>query len=148
LIAIILSVLIVLMNKRTGKFGLLQIALGILLWYTIYQSGVHSTIAGVVFAFLVPRDKVKTYEHALYRPVYFLIVPIFALANTAIEIAPNFSETVSSTLSIGIILGLVIGKPLGIFGASFLIVRNSKVELPLGINWSHIIGIGLLGGIG
>ena len=148
LMTLIVIVLIVLLNRRTKKFGRSQIGLSVLLWYAILQSGIHPTIAGVIFAFLVPGDKVRTYEHALLKPVYFIIIPIFALANTAIELAPNVVETAGSNVSIGIILGMLIGKPLGIFGATFLLVRNSKVELPLGISWSHIIGIGLLAGIG
>jgi NhaA family Na+:H+ antiporter len=146
-IAVLAIVLIILVNRKR-KFGWPQFALGLVLWYAFYNSGIHPTIAGVIFAFLVPKDLIKGYEHALYRPVNFIILPIFALANTAIIIPSHFADSLSSRISIGIILGLLVGKPLGIFGATFMLTRSSKVDLPLGIHWSHMIGIGLLAGIG
>jgi Na+:H+ antiporter, NhaA family len=147
-LAAILAIVFIVLVNRKRKFGWVQWILGLLLWYFFYNSGIHPTIGGIIFAMLVPKDLVKSYEHALFRPVYFIIVPIFALANTAIIIPPQFGELIGSSLSFGIILGLVIGKPLGIFGATFMLTRNSKIDLPLGIHWSHIIGVGLLAGIG
>ena len=147
LVALVAIVLIILINRRR-KFGWPQIGLAAVLWYAFYNSGIHPTIAGVIFAFLLPRELIKSYEHALHRPVYFIIVPIFALANAAIFIPSHFAESLGSSLSIGIILGLLVGKPLGIFGATFMLTRSSKIDLPLGIHWSHMIGIGLLAGIG
>ncbi len=139
---------IIYLNAKKIKFGWAQALLGIFLWYSVLNSGIHATVAGVVFAFLVPDSLVSEYEHKFYRPVYFLIVPLFALANTAIVFPSNISQTLTSKLSLGIILGLLIGKPAGIFAASYTLVKRTKASLPMGINWSHIIGIGLLAGIG
>jgi NhaA family Na+:H+ antiporter len=148
LLAAVLAIVFIIFISRQRKFGWPQWALGALLWYSFYNSGIHPTMAGIIFAILVPKDLVKVYEHVLYRPVYFIIIPIFALANTAITIPSQFGEMIGSGLSYGIILGLLIGKPLGIFGATFMLTRNSKVQLPLGIHWSHVIGVGILAGIG
>ena len=136
------------MNSRSVKFGMLHIILGILLWYFVYNSGIHSTVAGVIFAFLIPKDLLTTLEHKLHTFVNFMIIPVFALANTAIILPDDVSGALNSSLSWGIILGLFLGKPLGIFISSFYFVKRKYIELPADINWKHIIGAGFLAGIG
>jgi NhaA family Na+:H+ antiporter len=86
--------------------------------------------------------------HFLHKPVTFVILPIFALANTAIHFNGNILDSLREPLAIGIILGLVIGKPLGIFVFSWLAVKFRISSLPDGLNWTSLLGVGMLAGIG
>ena len=148
LLAGIIIGLVYFMNNRGVKFGFFHIVLGTLLWYCIYNSGIHSTVVGVIFAFLIPKNMLSILEHKLHTIVNFIIIPIFALANTAILLPADISGALNSSLSWGIILGLFLGKPLGIFLSCYLIVKRKYAELPSDINWQHIIGAGFLAGIG
>ncbi|MDZ7900389.1 MAG: Na+/H+ antiporter NhaA [Arcicella sp.] len=127
---------------------------GVAMWYFMLHSGVHATITGVLLAFAVPfgnGDEKSTsfiLQHFLHRPVAFIILPIFALANTAIVFSGNISETLTENYSIGIALGLIVGKPLGIFVLTFLAVTMGLCKLPTDLNWKSIFGVALLGGIG
>jgi NhaA family Na+:H+ antiporter len=124
------------------------------LWYCMLNSGVHATIAGVLAAFAIPfgdgSEKSPSYilQHALHKPVAFIIVPIFALANTAIIFEPNWMDGFASTVSYGIIGGLVLGKPIGIMIFAYLAVAVGIASLPKGLKWKHILGTGMLAGIG
>ncbi|MFA9188242.1 Na+/H+ antiporter NhaA [Flavobacterium sp. FBOR7N2.3] len=127
---------------------------GVIMWYFMLNSGVHATITGVLLAFVIPfEDGSKSsisykLQHFLHKPVAFIILPIFALANTAIVLGSDIVETLSLDYSKGIMLGLVIGKPLGIALFSFLAVSIGLCKLPKGLNWKKVIGVGFLGGIG
>jgi Na+:H+ antiporter, NhaA family len=121
---------------------------GLLLWFFILKSGVHATIAGVLLAMTIPLEEVDDLEHALYRPVNYIIMPIFALANTGIVLSGDLSLVVLSPLSLGIIFGLYLGKPLGIVSCAFVLVKAGWAELPAGLRWRHIIGLGFTAGIG
>ena len=124
------------------------------MWYCMLHSGIHATIAGVLAAFAIPfgdgGKKSPSYilQHLLHKPVAFIIVPLFALANTAIIIPSNWIEGLQSGMSIGIITGLLIGKPLGILMFTSLAVLFGITSLPKGLQWKHIAGTGLLAGIG
>lgn len=129
---------------------------GALMWFLMFKSGVHATIAGVLLAFAIPfsakaEDEASPshrLERSLHRPVAFVILPIFALANTAIVINSGWQQDLLSTNSAGIIGGLILGKPLGITLLSFIAVAIGVCRLPADTNWRHIFGAGLLGGIG
>lgn len=129
---------------------------GALMWFLMLKSGVHATIAGVLLAFAIPYSSVQDdtrspshrLESALHLPVAFLILPVFALANTGIAIDPGWTQDLMSANSLGIVLGLLVGKPLGIFLFSFAAVAFGLCRLPLDLAWRHIFGAGLLGGIG
>lgn len=127
---------------------------GIVMWYFMLHSGVHATITGVLLAFAIPfgtGEKNSTshiLQHALHKPVAFIILPIFALANTAIAVSGNLDELLVANYSLGITLGLVIGKPIGIFFITLLAVKIGLCRLPKGLNWNAILGVGFLGGIG
>ena len=129
---------------------------GALMWFFMLQSGVHATITGVLLAFAIPFGKGDQEEssisyklqHVLHQPVAFIILPIFALANTAIVLSGDLGQTLSQSHSVGIMLGLVVGKPLGIFLMAYLAVRFGLCSLPSDLNWKAIFGVGLLGGIG
>ncbi len=144
--AVIIIVFFVL--SRLKVFGVIQFFLAFLLWYCFYNSGIHATIAGVIFAFFIPVKKLEKIEHALNRPVNFIIIPLFALANTAILFPAHFYTAITTTLSMGIVIGLLIGKPLGIFLACFIVVKLKWGILPNNTGWHHIIGAGILAGIG
>ena len=98
---------------------------GVFMWYFMLHSGVHATITGVLLAFAIPfgngGTKSTSYilQHILHKPVAFIILPIFALANTAIVMNGNLAEVVTENYSLGVALGLVIGKPIGIFLLTF-----------------------------
>ena len=129
---------------------------GALMWFLMLKSGVHATIAGVLLAFTIPysarEDDAQSpshrLEHVLHKPVTFLILPVFALANTGIIIGAGWETELFSSNSLGIIAGLVAGKPVGIFLFSFAAVALGLCRLPLDLAWRHILGAGLLGGIG
>lgn len=127
---------------------------GALMWYFIHHSGIHATIAGVLTAFTIPTNTtakespLEKLEHALVKPVNYLIMPIFAIANTNIKFESNMFANVASSLSLGILAGLVIGKPLGIFSFSWIAVKLKLSKLPQKTKWTQIAGLGLLGGIG
>lgn len=127
---------------------------GVIMWYFMLNSGIHATITGVLLAFAIPfgnGDKKSTsyiLQHFLHKPVAFFILPIFALANTAILLSGNIQETLTENYSIGILLGLIVGKPLGIFILSYATVKLGLCKLPSGLKWKTIFGVGLLAGIG
>lgn len=121
---------------------------GIILWYCIFNSGIHATIAGVLLAFCIPLDKINALEHTLHDPVNFIIMPIFALANTAIHFPADVLQAFSHSVSFGVIAGLVIGKPLGIFLLCFLAVKLRLASLPSGTGWKQLLGVGMIAGVG
>ena len=129
---------------------------GALMWFLMLKSGVHATVAGVLLAFAIPfsarQDDADSpshrLEHALHKPVAFLILPIFALANTGIIIGAGWAEQLLSANSMGIFLGLALGKPIGIVLFTFAAVSIGLSRLPLDLAWRHVLGAGLLGGIG
>ena len=129
---------------------------GAFMWWAMLLSGVHATIAGVILAFTIPffsenEDEVspsERLENWLHRPVAFVILPIFALANTGIVIESNWAADLTSPNSLGIGLGLIVGKPVGIFIASYLAVAVGISTLPNGLTWRQVAGLGMLGGIG
>jgi len=141
-----------------GKAGVKNLFLfllpGIVMWYFMLQSGVHATISGVLLAFAIPFGKggedSPSYklQHHLHYPVAFIIVPLFALANTGIKLSPGFYNTLLSLNSLGIMTGLVIGKPLGIISFAWLAVKTKIGHLPHSVSWKQITGAGMLAGIG
>jgi NhaA family Na+:H+ antiporter len=127
---------------------------GIFMWYFMLHSGIHATITGVLLAFAVPfgngGEKSPSFilQDWLHGLVAFIILPLFVLANTGIEIGSDWKSGLLQLNSIGIFTGLVVGKPLGIFIFSFISVSLGLCALPGDLKWKHIIGAGFLGGIG
>jgi len=127
---------------------------GILLWYFLYRSGVHPTLSGVLLAFAIPFNKngekqpSSVLQHALHKPVNFIIIPLFALANTAIHLPATWKTEIFSANSLGIEMGLLLGKPIGIVGFTFLGISLGIAKLPGEVNTRKLIGIGMLAGIG
>ena len=127
---------------------------GVFIWYFIHHSGIHATIAGVLVALSLPTNAtddespLEKLEHILTSPVNFIIIPLFAIANTNITIQSEMVHGLTTALGIGIIGGLLVGKSVGILGISFIATKLKLCTLPEGANWKHIFGVGLLGGIG
>lgn len=127
---------------------------GVIMWYFMLHSGIHATIAGVLLAFAIPYgnggEHTPSYilQHFLHKPVAFFILPVFALANTAIAFDSLWFESLGSESSLGIIFGMAVGKPLGIWLLSFLGVTLGLGVLPVDLKWRNILGAGFLGGIG
>ena len=144
-------------NRRWRVMTLAPYLLGgALMWWLMLKSGIHATIAGVMLAFAIPfsardedsRSPSHRLENFLHRPAAFVILPIFALANTALVIGPDWLAELSSANGLGIRTGLVVGKPLGVTLFCFLAVASGLCRLPSELGWRHIFGAGLLGGIG
>lgn len=155
--ALIVFLLLVILNRFFRIIALAPYLLGgALMWFLMLKSGVHATLAGVMLAFAIPYstkdDDLESpshrLEHLLHKPVAFVILPIFALANTSVVISADWMQNLISTNSIGIMAGLLIGKPLGVTLLCFLAVISGLCRLPPDLNWRHIFGAGILGGIG
>lgn len=155
--ALAVWLLLVAMNRWLRWMALLPYLLGgALMWFLLLKSGVHATLAGVMLAFAIPysaRDADQAspshrLEEWLHKPVAFIILPLFALANTALAFGGNWLQDLVSSNSLGIMLGLLLGKPLGVSLSCYLAVAVGLCRLPPDLNWRHIVGAGLLGGIG
>ncbi len=126
--------------------------LGLALWFAVFRSGIHASIAGVLLAFTVPSKGPgcvqERFEHHLNWPVTYLIVPLFALANAGVTLPDDVASFARQPAVSAAALGLVIGKPLGIFGAAWLAVRLRWADLPDDADWYRVFGVAALGGIG
>lgn len=146
--------ILVVMNRLNVKNSYFYLIPGLFIWYFVHHSGIHATIAGVLVAMTLPTNDtdeespLERLEHALVKPVNFLIIPIFAFANTNITIVNEMLEGLTAPLGLGIGMGLILGKPLGIVMSTFLCYKFGIGQLPEGSNFKHIIGLGLLAGIG
>jgi NhaA family Na+:H+ antiporter len=150
--------LVLLCLNRIFRISLLPVYLigGVFMWVFMLKSGVHATVAGVMLAFAIPfwsRDQQQPspshqLENFLHKPVAFIVLPLFALANTGIVFGANWALDLATPNSLGVMLGLVIGKPLGVLILSMAVVLIGICRLPSEVTWSHMIGAGLLGGIG
>ncbi|HRK73656.1 MAG TPA: Na+/H+ antiporter NhaA [Rhodothermales bacterium] len=147
-LAVLVMGVLFLLNKGGVKQMTPYAILGIILWFLILKSGIHATIAGVLLALTIPLAKVEDLEHALHKPVYYGILPVFALANTAILIPFDELGMVFSSLSYGIVFGLMIGKPVGILGMTYLSVKLGLTKQPQNASWYQIAGLGFTAGIG
>jgi NhaA family Na+:H+ antiporter len=152
---------LVALNRLRVQRALPYMLLGVGLWAATLYSGIHATIAGVLLAFTLPatrqaddeRDRVQTplarVEHALLRPVNFLIVPLFALANAGVDLrAAASGAALGSPVTWGVLLGLMIGKPVGVLLASWAAIKIRVASLPHGATGPQLVGVAVLCGIG
>jgi Na+:H+ antiporter, NhaA family len=152
--AILLFLLMVLFNRKKLFNLLFYFIPGIAMWICIYKSGIHPTIAGVLLALVIPfgkgDEKSPSYklQLKLHTPVAYFILPVFAIVNTGILLTASDFKFLLSTGSLGIVFGLIIGKPLGIFLFSWLGVKTKICYLFENLKWKHIIGAGIIAGIG
>lgn len=194
------ALLLMFLNLGGIRHALPYAIVGVLLWAAMLASGVHSTVAGIVVAFVIPirpkfqpehfinrvkesavkmqesiRDNAdiihntrlrslvsalgdnvqlvqapaQRLEHHLHLPVAYLVIPLFALANAGIPVDfADFERYLQHPVTLGVLAGLLLGKPLGIVGLTWLTVKLGWAQLPTGLNMKHIVGVGLLGGIG
>ena len=154
LVALVIFVALLILNRLTVRNLLPYLIGGVAMWYFMLHSGIHATITGVLLAFAIPfgdgGEKSPSYilQHFLHKPVAFFILPLFALANTAIVIGDGWQNNLGHLNSMGIIAGLVLGKPLGIFLFSLIGIGLGVCVLPADMKLKNIIGAGFLGGIG
>jgi NhaA family Na+:H+ antiporter len=148
LLAAITVVVLLTFNFLKVTYIPLYLFAGIFLWYFIYNSGIHATIAGVMLAFTIPSSRIDTLERILRVPVNFIILPLFALANTAIALPGNVLSIMTSQVYYGIFTGLFLGKPLGIFLATYIAVKTKIADMPSNMTMKQVLGTGILAGIG
>ena len=147
-------VLLFLLNRaRVTNIGP-YVVIGLLVWVCVLKSGIHATLAGVVTAMAIPmRDKaggspLEDTEHALHPWVAFAVLPMFAFANAGVSLQGVSLATLAQGIPLGIVLGLVLGKAVGVFGASWLLMRLTGASLPEGANTRQFFGVCVLCGIG
>lgn len=141
-------------NKKNSLVP--YIILGLLLWIAMFYSGIHSTLSGVILAFTIPaldeknRDRDLNYkvQHKLEGFSNFVVLPLFAFANTGIDLSGNLNLAKDYPLMLGIILGLVVGKPLGIVSLGYLGTLTGAIEKPKNTSWYEILEVSILAGIG
>jgi len=127
---------------------------GPILWYCTLQSGIHATISGVLLAFVIPfgdgTEKSPSYmlQKFLHWPVAFAVLPLFALANTSIELDNELMANLVNPITLGIFAGLIVGKPLGIYTFCWIWLKAKLGDAPPQVTLAHILGVGFLGGIG
>lgn len=148
------------MNRAGVRAVPAYLALGVVLWLCVLQSGVHATLAGVITGFLVPhraargampsaaRSPLESLEHVLHPWVAFAVLPLFAFANAGLSLQHVTVDRVLQPLPIGIALGLILGKPIGIVGAAVGLRALRLVQFPDGMGLRAMVGLGLLCGIG
>jgi len=152
--AIALFILLLVMNRLKVHRVWIYFIPGVAMWFCMYRAGIHPTISGVLLAFSIPfgngDEKSPSYhlQHILHKPVAFIVLPLFALANTAIHLSSDSGIDLINSNSIGIFLGLLLGKPVGIFLFSIFGVAIGLCTLPKEIKKKHLFGTGILAGIG
>ncbi|HMU06545.1 MAG TPA: Na+/H+ antiporter NhaA [Kaistella sp.] len=152
--ALMVTILVAL-NFFNFKKHIFYIIPGLFLWYFMHHSGIHATIAGVLLAFTIPTNistteisPLEKLEQKLHLPVNFLIMPIFALANTNITFRSGMVDGLFTNFGYGIILGLFLGKLLGITFFSWIFIKLKISSLPDQSSWTQVMGAALLAGIG
>ena len=142
-----------------NKFGVKKFApyflIGLFLWYFTHESGIHSTISGVLLALTIPhRVHEKDFslllklEHILSPYVAFGIMPLFALANAGVSLEGVSLNTLMTPVPLGILCGLFFGKQIGVYLFSYLSIKLKFAEMPTNSNWIKFYGVGILTGIG
>ena len=151
----LMVLVLVLLNFFKFQKHVFYVIPGILLWYFMHHSGIHATIAGVLLAFTIPTNVSDTeisplekLEQKLHLPVNFVVMPLFALANTNITFKDGMVDGLFGSLGYGIILGLILGKVIGINLFSWIFIKLKISSLPDKSNWTQMVGTGLLAGIG
>lgn len=145
------------LNHRNVQQPLVWVVAGVVLWYLVFRSGVHATLAGVMLAMFIPLKAAKgdesdgvlrKLEQAVHPWVAFGILPLFALANAGLPFTGMDPAALLTPVPLGIVLGLFLGKQLGIMCTSWLAVRARIAVLPAGVSWAQIHGVSVLCGIG
>lgn len=138
------------MNKMRVNILSLYLTIGLLLWLSVLNSGVHATLSGVMLALLIPIDTVNGLDKKLHPWVAYFVLPLFAFANAGVSFddLPNGIANLFSPVFLGISLGLLVGKLVGVFLTTFLAVKLGFVKMPTNAKWSQVFGIALVCGVG
>jgi NhaA family Na+:H+ antiporter len=155
LVSISVLAILMLLNQIGVNKGFPYLILGFILWVCVLQSGVHTSIAGVLLAFCIPLENkndskslLVKMEEVLHPWVSFLILPVFAFTNAGVSFDAFSPEKLLNPLALGIILGLFVGKQIGVFGITWILVKIGNINLPNGVNWLQMYGASILCGIG
>ncbi len=146
--------LLFVLNKKGITAKSIYATIGIVMWAAMLKSGVHATLVGVLLALCIPlksangTSPLKEFEHDIHHAVAFIILPIFAFANTGINFSNMTIDHVLHNVTIGIAAGLFFGKQIGIFLFCFIAQKLKLGSLPTGANWKMLYGVSLLCGIG
>ena len=152
--AAVAIVVLIALNRFKVTALCAYIVVGTILWASVLKSGVHATLAGVIIGFCIPlkgkngETPLHDFEHILAPWSSFVILPLFAFANAGVSFDGIDLSMLTSPLLLAISLGLIIGKPLGVFGFSYLSVKLGIAKLPQGINFKQIFAVAILCGIG
>lgn len=144
----------ILMRLRVSS-PFLYVPLALLAWWSVHESGIHATIAGVVLGLLTrvrpdeteERSPAERLEHTLAPLSSGVAVPFFALMSAGVVLSGG-ADLVRNPIAIGVVLGLVIGKPLGVFGGAWIATRFTRAELNASISLRDILGVAVLAGVG
>jgi len=155
LLMLVSFLFLVILNKIGVRKFSPYFLIGLFLWFFTHESGIHSTISGVLLACVIPhRSNEKDFslllklEHFLSPYVAFGIMPLFAFANAGVNLEGLTFDSILLPIPLGILLGLFIGKQFGVFLFSFVSVKLKFAEMPSNSNWIKFYGVGILTGIG
>ena len=150
---IMIATMAVLNFLKVNKISFYILA-GSFLWVSFLESGIHTTIAGIIASAFIPLKEihgvslVKMLIHSLKNIITFVVMPIFAFVNSGIALSGDAFANLAHNVSLGIMFGLVFGKPLGVFIFSYVAIRLRLCQLPSGSNFKQFLGLGFLTGIG
>ena len=155
LLIFLVFILLIFFNRFGIKKFIPYLFFGLFLWFFTHESGIHSTISGVLLALTIPhRKKQNDYslllklEHLIAPFVAFLIMPLFALANAGVSLKGLEFNSLFTVVPLGILLGLFLGKQIGVFLFSFISIKLNITEMPNNSNWLNFYAVGILTGIG
>lgn len=156
LVVVVCVIILIVMNIRGTVSKSAYIFIGIIMWVSMLKSGVHATLAGVLLAMFIPlksnrapsHSPLKDLEHDLHTVVAFLVLPVFAFANSGVSLAGLTAEQLLHSVPLGVALGLIVGKQVGIFGLCWFAVRAGMATLPSGMTYRTLYGVSALCGIG
>jgi NhaA family Na+:H+ antiporter len=158
-LAVVALTALVVLNRMKVTALWPYLTVGLLLWYFVLQSGVHATLAGVALAMTIPLNRtpgrpddhhcaLNRLEHALHKPVAFLIVPIFGFANAGLSFAGITPNALFDSVPLGVAAGLFFGKQLGIFLTAMAVIRLGLADMPKYASTAQLYGVSVLCGIG
>ena len=148
------GLLLALLNRAGVKGVGPYVMVGLVIWLCVLKSGVHATLAGVVTALAIPMSDGKggsplnRAEHAIQPWVAFLVLPVFAFSNAGVSLQGVTLATFTQTIPLGIAAGLLLGKAMGVFGASWILIRLGGAYLPPQASWLQFFGVCVLCGVG
>lgn len=156
--AVAVIAFIFLIKKLNVQSTTAYVLIGVILWFTLYKTGVHPTLAGVILGLMTPNTPkvvggsetvIEWLEDRFHPASSFFVVPLFAFANTGVEINLDTLNLASTSLvAWGIFLGLVVGKPLGILFSTVVAGRLKIADIPDGASKSMVAATGSAAGIG